>query len=182
MNKVALIAAMGVLLGSAGAQAAGNGTINFIGKVVAQTCNASVNGTDAATAATVTLPTVATNVLSAQGKVAGQTAFNMSLTGCATGATGSNTVKAFFEQGATVDTNGRLINQTSGGASNVVLELMDGTGNTAIKAGDASQNTGNYVPIASGAASLPYGVRYYATGTATAGAVTSSVTYSLIYN
>lgn len=183
MKKIAIMAAMGAVFAT-GVQAAGNGTINFTGKVVAQTCDASVNGTATPATATVALPTVQSNVLAAAGNTAGQTSFNMALTNCAT-LTGANTVKAYFEKGATVDANGRLINQTatgSGGASNVVLELVDGTGNTAIRAGDASQSTGNYVAITSGAATLPYSVRYYATGQSTAGTVTSNVTYSLIYN
>ncbi|MCT7051924.1 fimbrial protein, partial [Salmonella enterica] len=91
-------------------------------------------------------------------------------------------VKAYFEKGGSVDNNGRLLNTATGGASNVVLELVDGTGNSALKAGDISQNTGNFVTINAGNTTLPYSVRYYSTGVATAGAVTSNVTYSLIYN
>lgn len=107
----------------------------------------------------------------------------MDVTGCAaSNPVGAGTVKAYFEKGANVDANGRLINTATGGASNVVLQLVDGTGNTPINAGDISQNSGNFVAISGGNATLPYSVRYYATGAATAGAVTSSVTYSLIYN
>ncbi|EDQ9689881.1 type 1 fimbrial protein [Citrobacter freundii] len=183
MNKIAVIAALGSVFAVSVAQAAGNGTINFTGAVNNQTCNASINGATGTTAAAVTLPTVQANVLAAAGNTAGQTAFKMDVTGCAaTNPTGAGTVKAYFEKGPNVDSNGRLINTTTTGASNVALELVDGTGNTAIRAGDISQNTGNYVAITGGNATLPYSVRYYATGAATAGAVTSSVTYSLAYN
>lgn len=183
MKNIITFAALSSLFAVSAVQAAGNGTINFTGAVNSQTCNATVNGATGATAAAVTLPTVQANVLSTAGNTAGQTAFKMDVTGCATTSpTGATTVKAFFEKGANVDSNGRLINTTAGGANNVVLELVDGTGNTALKAGDATQNTGNFITISGGNATLPYSVRYYATGAATAGAVTSNVTYSLIYN
>lgn len=183
MKKIAAIAALSSVFAVSAVQAAGNGTINFTGAVNNQTCNATINGATGATAAAVTLPTVQANVLATAGNTAGQTAFKMDVTGCAaTNPAGAGTVKAYFEKGPNVDSNGRLINTTAGGASNVALELVDGTGNTALKAGDISQNTGNYVAISGGNATLPYSVRYYATGAATAGAVTSSVTYSLIYN
>ncbi len=83
-----------------------------------------------------------------------------------------------------MDKSGRLINQSStDAANNVVLELVDGSSNSAIKVGDASQSASSnaFVGIYSASATLPYSVRYYATGQATAGAVTSSVTYTLIY-
>ncbi|EPC0969890.1 fimbrial protein [Enterobacter hormaechei] len=183
MKKIIAIAAFGSVFAVSAVQAAGNGTINFTGAVNNQTCNATVNGATGATAAVVTLPTVQANVLSAAGNTAGQTAFNVGVTGCATtNPTGAGTVKAYFEKGPNVDANGRLTNTATGGASNVALQLMDGTGNSVINAGDISQNTGNFVAISGGNATLPYAVRYYATGAATAGAVTSSVTYSLIYN
>lgn len=163
---------------------AANGIINFTGAVNTQTCNATVNGATGATAAAVTLPTIQAGILSAAGKTAGQTAFNMVVTGCAVAnPTGASNVKAYFEKGANVDANGRLINtSTTGNATNVVLEPIDGSSNSPIKAGDISQNTGNFEAISGGNATLPYAVRYYATGKSTPGAVTSSVTYSLIYN
>lgn len=183
MKKIIAFAALSSVFAVSAVQAAGNGTINFTGAVNNQTCNATVNGATGTTAAAVTLPTVQANVLGTAGNTAGQTAFKMDVTGCATtNPTGAGTVKAYFEKGANVDATGRLINTTIGGASNVVLQLVDGTGNSPINAGDISQNTGNYVAISGGNATLPYAVRYYATGAATAGAVTSSVTYSLIYN
>lgn len=183
MKNIIAITALGSVFISSAVQAAGNGTINFTGAVNNQTCNATVNGSAGATAAAVTLPTVQADALSTAGDTAGTTAFKMDVIGCAaSNPTGAGTVKAFFERGPNVDSNGRLINTATGGASNVVLELVDGTGNSAIKAGDISQNTGNFVAISGGNATLPYAVRYYATGPATAGAVISSVTYSLIYN
>lgn len=184
MKKIIAFAALSSVFAVSAVQAAGNGTINFTGAVNNQTCNATVNGATGATAAAVTLPTVQANILATAGSTAGQTAFKMDVTGCAaTNPTGAGTVKAFFEKGANVDANGRLINTaTATPASNVSLQLIDGTGNVPINAGDISQNTGNFVTISSGNATLPYSVRYYATGAATAGAVTSSVTYSLIYN
>ncbi|ELP5717459.1 fimbrial protein (plasmid) [Enterobacter asburiae] len=183
MKKYITFTVLSGLLAVSAVQAAGNGTINFTGAVNSQTCNATINGATGATAAAITLPTVQAGVLSAAGNTAGQTAFRMDVTNCATVApSGAGTVKAYFEKGANVDSNGRLINTAAGGASNVVLELVDGTGNSALKAGDISQNTGNYVTISGGNATIPYSVRYYATGAATAGAVASNVTYSLIYN
>ncbi|MBB1202671.1 type 1 fimbrial protein [Enterobacteriaceae bacterium 89] len=183
MKKIAIIAAMSTLF-AAGVQAAGYGIINFTGTVTSQTCNASVGGAGntGTTAGTVTLPAVQAGVLSAAGVTAGQTSFNVAVAGCAAAnPAGAGTVKALFEKGTTVDANGRLTNQTAGGASNVVLQLIDGSSNAAINVGDASQTTGGYATITGSAATLPYAVRYYATGAATAGAVTSSVTYSLIY-
>ncbi|APZ68595.1 hypothetical protein LFZ43_22895 [Salmonella enterica subsp. enterica serovar Wandsworth str. SA20092095] len=183
MKKIISIAALGSVFAVSAVQAAGNGTINFTGQVNSQTCNATVNGATGGTAAAVTLPAVQADLLAAAGNTAGRTPFNVMVTGCiTTNPNGASNVKAYFESGSNVDANGRLINTASGGASNILLELVDGTSNTVLKAGDISQNTGNFVAISGGNATLPYAVRYYATGTATAGAVTSSVTYSLIYN
>lgn len=183
MKKIAIIAAMGAAFVAAGVQAS-TGTINFTGTVTAQTCAASVGGTGSASPATVALPVVQASALSSAAATAGRTAFQISLTGCSTATvSGANTVKALFENGSTVDSTGRLsnTNTASGAATNVALQLVDGTTNAAIAAGNANQNAGGYVNISAGAATLPYAVQYIATGTATAGSVASSVTYSLIY-
>jgi len=183
MKKIAIVAAMGAAFTAAGVQAS-TGTINFTGSVISQTCSASVNSTAAPTAATVTLPAVQASSLSTTGTTAGRTAFQIALTGCAaTNPANGGTVKAFFESGANVDSNGRLTNSTN---NNVSLQLVDGTTNTPIVVGSAAQSTsGNnsgYVSITGGAATLPYFVQYYANSAASAGSVASSVTYSLVYN
>lgn len=183
MKNIFAIAAFGSVFAVSAVQAAGNGTINFTGAVNNQTCNAAINGAGGENAASVSLPTVQADTLASEGKTAGQTAFKMDITDCAANQDGANTVKAYFEQGPNVDTNGRLINTaTANRASNVVLELVDDTAKTPIKVGDISQNSGSFVAITDGNATLPYSVRYYATDAATAGSVTSSVTYSLVYN
>ncbi|WP_336983056.1 MULTISPECIES: fimbrial protein [unclassified Cedecea] len=183
MKKIAIIAAITSAFTVAGAQAAGNGTINFTGTVNSQTCNATIGSTASGTAATVTLPAAQANVLATSGNTAGQTSFNISVTGCATTSPqGAGNVKALFEKNANVDSQGRLTNTATGGATNVALQLIDGVTNTPIIVGDASQSSNGYTNITSGSATLPYAVRYFATGTATAGSVTASVTYTLIYN
>ncbi len=181
MKKIIIFSALSSMLAISGVQAEGHGTINFTGKVNSQTCNASINGSSSAPA-TVVLPTVQASILSGAGKTAGQTAFKINVTDCDVSTlNGSGTVKAYFEKGADVDSNGRLINTDNSGASNVVLELVDGTSNSPITVGDISQTNNNYVTISNGSATLPYSVRYYATGIASAGVVKSDVTYSLIY-
>ncbi|MFC6299257.1 type 1 fimbrial protein [Pseudomonas sp. CCM 7893] len=176
MNYKAHVLAVLVTASIAPFAMASDGTINFTGQLLAATCAVTVNG--AASPATVTLPSITAGSLSATGKVAGQTNFNIKLTGCTGTAT---TATAFFEAGGGVDpVSGNLKN--TGTATNVQLQLVDGTSNLAIKAGDVAQVTTNSRgTIASNAATLPYAVQYYATGLATAGTVLGTVTYSLNY-
>lgn len=161
------------------AQAA-DGTINFVGSVTAQTC--TINAADKNL--TVTLPTVSTSSLNVANNTAGRTAFQIRLTGCTTTGTGILTkTRAYFEPGSTVDTTtNKLKNMTSGGATNVQIGLLNSDG-TEIKAG-APKDTqgGTFVTIpSSGNVNLDYAAQYVATGVATAGAVTSSVAYTLEY-
>lgn len=180
MKKIILAASISAVLGSLSfAHAASTGTITFNGLLTATTCNVSIEGQGANAA--IGLPTIGTSDLTAAGRTAGRTGFNMSLTDC----TGSLTeASAFFAAGTTVDlATGRLKNM-SGDAENVELQLRDGSSSTheVIRAGNTSQVAGTtYVDISSGSATLPYLVEYYATGAATAGTVGSSVVYSLQY-
>lgn len=158
---------------------AADGSINFNGSLMAQTCTITVEGKISPAAATVTLPTVSTSLLNAPGKTAGRTNFEIELSNCLGAAT--NAV-AYFEIGDDVDSaSGQLYNR--GDAANVRLQLRDNTvAGGVIKAGDSSQLTSSTrVPISSGSAVLPYAVEYIATGVAIAGNVTSSVTYSINY-
>lgn len=179
MNKLVIVSAiLAAFVGMNTAQAASTGTITFNGELTASTCDVVVDGQTAN--ATVTLPTVGTNQLTAANMKAGKTGFSMALNNC------SGTLKTastFFEAGPTVDlVTGHLKNAT-GTASLVDLELLDGSNNfAAIKAGSGSQITStSYVNVATSSATLPYAVQYNALGASTAGTVKSSIVYSVQY-
>ena len=155
-----------------------DGTINFTGKVTDKTCTIqSPQGKDF----TVNLPTVSKSTLAGSGQVAGRTPFSINLGQCNPG-----NVATYFEPGATV-ASGRLKNQsTTNAATNVDLQLL-GSNNlpiaiTAAGANSAQQNSQWVAVAADGTANLDYFVEYYATNAATAGEVTSSVKYTIIYN
>ncbi|WP_337264092.1 MULTISPECIES: fimbrial protein [unclassified Serratia (in: enterobacteria)] len=181
MKKLAIAASLTAVLGSVSlAQAASTGTITFSGELTANTCDVVVD--DQAADATVVLPTVSINQLDAPTKTAGRTGFNMILSNCQ-GAL--KTASAFFEAGTSVDlATGRLKNMASGGATNVSLQLRDGSSasQAVIKVGNQDQvlNT-SYVSVESGSATLPYAVEYYADAATTAGTVVSNVVYSIQY-
>lgn len=164
---------------AAAATQASDGRINFVGELTAQTCTITVNGQVSPAPATVTLPTVSAARLSAAGQVAGQTAFNVSLSNCDPT---EGSVAAFFEAGASVDPlSGNLRN--TGTAEEVQLQLVDGMNGNPIRVGDTAQRTStSSIPLQTdGSALLPYAVQYYATGATTAGTVLSFVTYSINY-
>jgi len=153
---------------------AADGTITFNGEVINQTCEVSPAGSNDFT---VGLPTVTASQLPTAGSTVGDTAFTIDLANCDITKDGAY---AFFEAGDTVNADGRLIN--NGTATNVVLELVD-AGNQVIKAGSVDQSDAPFAAAidANGNTSLSYTARYYATGAATAGTVTTSVTYSIAY-
>lgn len=180
MKKLAIVAMIAAAFGSAGsAYAASTGTITFNGLLTANTCDVVVDGQGPD--ATVVLPTLGTNQLDAATKTAGATSFVMALSNCS----GTlETASAFFESGASVEaTTGRLKNMT-GTATNVSLELLDASSPSqkVIQVGNQNQVTNTtYVDISSGAANLPYAVRYYAEAATTPGTVASNVVYSIQY-
>lgn len=180
MKKLLIVAAMATAFAGVNAQAASDGRIDFTGELIANTCDVSVEG--GTENATIPLPAVSTSNLTTAGQTAGETQFAMDLTNCEGDAT---QVAAYFTHGDTVNTDGRLTNQTTDGATNVTLELLDYSNNTTgsvINVGNASQTTAaKYAKIDTGKAALLYAVRYYATGVSTAGAVTSHVYYNLQY-
>lgn len=183
--KAKLISALIVAASAMGAQmahAAPDGTITFTGNITADSCK--INGGSAPQNFAVTLPTVTTGDLPADGATAGSTGFRIALTNCPASVT---SVHTFFEAGPTVDLGtGRLI--TTGGATNVQLELLNKDNVTVIKAGasdgmSAGQQKSVPVTVVSGAANLDYYVRYHATGGAAgAGGANSTVMYDISYN
>ncbi len=181
---------------------ASDGMITFTGAVTASTCTVSVNGDGAN--ATVVLPvvdaaslggTAGTSTTASQQTGSG-TFFNVAISDCTaaapspSGDTAPTTVSVYFEAGGTVDeTTGGLINTAPGG-SNVEVKLYNASGTTVvgtqIQPGTLT-NQPAAVTIASITASSETQWFYagYATlGTtaATAGAVNTNVTYSLVYN
>lgn len=160
---------------------ASDGTVTFNGALVASTCTVTLNGV--AASGTVTLPTVATSLLAVAGDTAGATQFTLNIAGCGAIA-GLTTVNAFFESGAGVDpTTGNLINLTGGGAANVVVQLFPANNlATQIKPGLSAQVKATDILLADVTGTLNYVAQYYALGVSTAGAYSSNVTYSLIYN
>ncbi|WP_445179037.1 fimbrial protein [Pseudomonas sp. McL0111] len=180
MNRKAL--AIAVMVAASGAQFANaaDGTINFNGELVNQTCTISVDGVVSPAIATVTLPTISTGLLTTAGQVEGQTGFNIQLSSCEGTAT---TAAAFFNSGATVDPVSGNLNNMTGTANNVQLQLVDQQGGAVIQAGNTNQitkTTRNTID-GTGAANMPYAVQYFATGATTPGTVVSSVTYNVDY-
>ncbi|ECG8572664.1 type 1 fimbrial protein [Salmonella enterica subsp. diarizonae] len=155
-----------------------DGTINFVGKVLDQTCSVTTGSKNL----TVTLPTVSKALLDTSARTAALTPFVIELNGCDTGASsGGQSVKVYFEPNATTDfTTGNLTN--TGTATNVQVQLVNADGNTPIVLGKdvASQNTAA-TRIDASDVKLRYSARYYATGAATAGDVAATVNYTIAY-
>jgi major type 1 subunit fimbrin (pilin) len=160
---------------------AADGTITITGLISSQTCTIN-GGTGGSNNIAVTLPTVAASALATAGTTAGRTPFSIKLTQCAN--TGS--VSAYFEQAGTpIDVvTGNLTNPV--GATNVEVGLLNADA-TAISLGvaQASQNSKSVSltgSAGSAGATLNYFAQYVANGgAATAGTVTTTVLYSLVY-
>ncbi|ELY4776485.1 fimbrial protein [Cronobacter turicensis] len=165
------------------AQAASTGTITFNGELTDTTCEVDINGQGSD--ATIVLPTVGVNQLTANGDTTGRTSFNMNISDCVIGTEGGHSkVSAFFQPGNTVDLSTGRLKNVGGSATNVDLRLLDASNNyAAINVGNTDQvNNMAYVDInADGTANIPYAVEYYANAQTTPGTVTSSVVYNLQY-
>jgi major type 1 subunit fimbrin (pilin) len=179
---------------------ASDGTITFAGAVTASTCTISVNGAANAGTATVTLPTVDTAALTAAGastSTAAGTFFSLGISACtaasdlgapAPGGAAPTHISFYFEAGPSVDqATGGLINTTGAGFSNVEVKLYNASGST-VKGAQIMPGTptGQPIQMSVGANTQWFYAGYSTSGTgspgATAGAVSTEVTYSLVYN
>jgi major type 1 subunit fimbrin (pilin) len=187
--RTKILAASLVFAAASPAAFASDGTITINGRLSTQTCTISGNG--GGTNFTVTLPTLGASALGANGTPSGRTPFTIRLTGC-TPNTGN--VGVFFEPGATVDTvTGRLNNTSTGipatettpaiaAATNVQVGLLNADMSNITLGVTAAAQAPQQVALAAGAATLQYYAQYVATGgAATAGDVTTTVTYSVVY-
>jgi len=171
---------------------ASDGTITFTGAVTANTCTVSVNG--AGNTTTVALPTVSTSALTntPPRTTAAGTFFNMNVNACTGtplndfGGGAPTTVKIYFEAGPNVDeTTGGLIN-VAGAGSNVEVMLYNASAATVVGT-QIKPGTNTNQPLAQlmSAGGTQWFYAGYSTAganaVATAGAVSTSITYSLIY-
>lgn len=182
--SAALFAAMSLTSLSA---AAADGTITFSGNISTVTC--TVKGGDntdgGASDFTVGLPSVSTTALKAAGESAGDTRFSVVIGGAGqTGCTNGKVARLRFETTTqTIDAanGGRLKNTAAGGASNVLVGLLN-KGNAPINLSNDAGIEGSKEQIAGNTATLLYTAQYYATAPATAGDVNTFVNYSVVYN
>ncbi len=170
---------------------ASDGTITFNGAVVASTCTVSLNG--GAADGTVTLPTVDRASLgngTTEKQTGGGTFFNMTVGAC----TGTGNVSIYFEAGPTVDqATGGLINTATSG-SNVEVNLYNASGaavvGTQILPGSFAPSANQPATLLQSAATGGGVTQWFYAGystaganaAASAGAVSTTVTYSLIYS
>lgn len=175
---------LGSLLGVSAASHASDGTVNFVGTISANTC--AVTGGTGFAAGTpptlaVTLPTIGMSSLAAAGAVDGKTPFSVVVGGCGSAASPAN-VALYWETGANTDTTTHALRNTAPGNANVEIQLLNASGTPMLLDGSsAAGEQSTPVAITNGGATLNYFAQYYATGPASAGAVASSVTFSIVY-
>ncbi|WP_233837985.1 fimbrial protein [Paraburkholderia sp. ZP32-5] len=165
-----VVAGMLAVPATTSAQSLPSVRLNFTGNYVATTCQL-IGSPDM----TETLPRVSTQSLAAPGAVAGEKDFTITMQ-CPSDVTGA---RVYFESGPATDPQtGNLTPQSISGvtsASNVQIRLANSDG-TPIKVGDRS--TMRVIPITStDPTPARFFASYYATGRATAGRVSTFVTY-----
>ncbi|QIO10479.1 type 1 fimbrial protein [Acinetobacter lanii] len=175
-----------MVLGISSSAFAATGTINFTGAVNSTTCAGSVSGgSSGSTNDTVTLPVVSKSDLAAANTTAGKTEFTINLTDgngnkCVQVVEGANkfAVPYFEYDTGKVNTDGRLKNLQTGGASNVDIQLLNSTEDVIdIKLVGAAQQ----LSVSADNESYKYYAQYFATNTAGEGEVRGTVTYNIIY-
>lgn len=177
MNKTLLSAALIAGFGIAAfapQTARADGTITFTGKVVANTCTFNVNGGGASGSGTVQLPVVFTSDLTTSGNVAGNTPFNIVVSGCDSNLT---SVQEKFG-GSNINAAGNLTNTSATPAANVDVQLLSGTTTVINLKTNANSPIGT---LSGGGVTLSYSAQYHATGAAGSGLVSTSVTYTTNY-
>lgn len=156
----------------------GDGTINITGKILDNTCKISTQ------TVSVNLPTISQQSLQTAGSTAGRTPFQISLSQCKS----AGNLATYFEPGPTVDYLTGCLNNTStdNPATNVQVQLL-GSNNQVIPilatAEKNAQKNSQWVSVDQGGqTNLNYYAEYFsASGSATAGNVSTNVQYTIIY-
>lgn len=125
------------------------------------------------------LPKVSASALSTNAEKAGSTPFSIQLNNCKTNGVDANgvPVRTFFDGPRVNASTGNL--DVTGTATNVQLQLTNGDGSVINLAGARGSQNVATAQIRAGTASLPYAVRYFATGRASPGTVTSTVNFTM---
>ncbi|WOI99343.1 fimbrial protein [Citrobacter koseri] len=174
LNRALIPALVISAIYSAGALASDN-TITFMGEVSDETCSVSVNGSEASPV--VLLPTVTVNTLNTN-QVAGQTTFDIGVSGCTGSASGINISTVFIGNNISA-TTGNLA--SNGSASDVEIQILD-TSDTEIDFRNAFNGGGDLALAANEtSATATYKAQYYSGGAATTGTVQASMQYAVSY-
>jgi len=154
-----------------------NDGIRFI-RGGATTCSASVMPGSA-----ISMPKVQAAALTTYGGTAGNTPFSIQLVNCTTAGAVSNgvAVRTYFDGPQVNASTGNLNLGGAATATNVQLQLTNANGSVINLAGAKTAQNVAIQQITSGAANLPYAVRYFATGKSTPGLVASVVNYTIEY-
>ncbi|AOA58510.1 fimbrial protein [Acinetobacter larvae] len=157
---------------------AADGTINFSGNIVAETCNVDINGSNQASSE-VSLPTINASALKTAAQTAGATPFSIRLSGA--GCVQDKVVaKPYFEPELNkINSSGRLIN--TGNAKNIDIQILDQDQAVIDLSKDANEQKFATANTSGDTTTYRYYAQYYATDAAEAGKVNSSTSYSIIY-
>lgn len=151
------------------------GTIHFKGEVVNAACAVDAGSLDQ----TIQLGQVRTAKLATAGSTSSPVGFNIKLNDC--DASVSQNASVAFTGTAVSSTNPNVLalqGSTSGGATNVGVQILDSTGAAlSLNGSGFSAKT----TISNGTNSIPLQARYYATGAATAGSANADATFKVQY-
>lgn len=169
---------------TAGMASASDGTVNFEGSVIGESCNIDISQgfvTDNGNPnGLVTLPNVSLSAFPSPSSKAGATNFQFTMTDC----TPNILVRPYFEATNVNPSTGFLVNtvsEESGGATDVELEILN-FDNESIDLRTNPEATNEFADVGdNGTIILHYKVQYTSRVNPTAGAVNSAMTYTLQY-
>lgn len=152
--------------------------VTVFGELKSPTCDIRIDG--GTSDSRVALPATTVAKLASTAMVDGTTPFVMTLSGCDT----TNAVTPYFQNTqSTINAQGRLNNiAPTGAAQHVELQLLNSNASPInLSLDENSQNAAPATVPTGGTANFAFSIQYYATATASAGAVSSTLTYVLRY-
>ncbi|MBA7853770.1 fimbrial protein [Enterobacter cloacae complex sp. 2024EL-00215] len=162
--------------GMSSAFATDTGTVTFNGKIIDDTCDVTVNSTDAN--GTVTFKDVYPSAFTADDSVGDSQTFDIALTGCDT-----NIDKINLKFNGTTVTSKTSVLKTTGVATNVGVRLVNWAGADVLFDNSEPASTSDKTVKGTGAATFTYTAKVVQVGSVkpTAGDYTAQATYTLLY-